>query len=258
MQNAEQRSALDRAQAQLEHSQRELARQEELDRQGLTTQQSLNDAAYQVQQDKISLADAERELGYTTVRAPISGTVTQRNVNLGDNVSAGQPLFEIIDFESIVALVYIPEKDLSQLAVEQPARILAKAVSQDAYVGKIKRIAPVVDARTGTVKVTVSVGAQKGLRPGLYVDITLVTAIKADALRLPKRALVYDKEQVFAYRLAADRKVQRLPVMPGLTDREFVQPLTSFAPGDTVVIAGQASLKDGSRVQGSESFRRTR
>jgi len=202
-----------------------------------------------VQQDEILVNDAERELGYTTVRAPIAGTVTQRMVNLGDNVTVGQPLFEIVDFESIVALVYIPEKNLSQLAVGQDARILAKAARSGAYSGKIKRIAPVIDARSGTVKVTVAVGAQPGLRPGLYVDVTLVTAIKSDALRLPKRALVYDKDQIFAYRLVADRKVQRLPVIPGLSDRDYVEPLTGFAPGDSLVVAGQASLKDGSRVR---------
>jgi len=249
LQDDEQRSALARARTQLEHSRREWERQQELHGQGLSTDKSLSDARYQLDQDQIGLEEAQRQLSYTEVRAPIGGTVTRRMVALGDNVQVGQPLFEIIDFASMVARVYVPEKTLKDLAVGQPCRVRAKAVRAEPYVGEVERIAPVVDARTGTVKVTVAVGDQPGLRPGLYVDVGIVTAVDPRALRLPKRALVYDDDQIYAYRLAGGRKVERLPVLPGLSSLDHVQPLTGFAVGDTVVVAGQAALKDGSRVR---------
>jgi membrane fusion protein (multidrug efflux system) len=83
----------------------------------------------------------------------------------------------------------------------------------------------------------------------LYVDVALITAVHDDALLVPKRALVYDNDQVFVYRLAPERKVERLPVMPVLSNREFVEPASGLAVGDSVVIAGQAALKDGARVE---------
>ncbi len=249
LQDEDQRSNVDKAKAQLEHSRDELSRQQELQKKGLNTEQALKDARYTFEQNRLAHEDAMRELSYTELRAPIEGTVTKRLVSLGDNVTVGQPLFEIIDFESMVARVYIPENDLPQLAIGQTVRVHVPAAREQAYQGVVSRIAPVVDARSGTVKVTVALGKQPGLRPGLFVDLELITAVDQDALRLPKRALVYDNDQIYAYRLVADRKVERLPVVPGLTGQDYLQPLTNFAEGDTIVVTGQAALKDGTTVR---------
>ncbi len=249
LQDEDQRSDVEKAKSQLEHSRDELTRQEELQKKGLTTDQALKDARYTFEQNKLAYDDAMRELSHTEVRAPIAGTITKRLVSLGDNVTVGQPLFEIIDFESMVARVYIPENDLPQLALGQTARVYATAAREKAYHGVVSRISPVVDAKSGTVKVTVSLGEQPGLRPGLFVDLELITAVDQNALRMPKRALVYDNDQIFAYRLVADRKVEKLPVVPGLTGQDYLQPLSNFAEGDTVVVTGQAALKDGAKVR---------
>jgi membrane fusion protein (multidrug efflux system) len=68
-------------------------------------------------------------------------------------------------------------------------------------VGKVDRISPVVDAQSGTVKVTLRIPSNQGLVPGMYVEVELVVAREDDALRVPKRALVYDDVQSFVYRL---------------------------------------------------------
>ncbi len=249
LQNDEQKSAVEKARARLEHSRLEVKRQEELQKKGLTTEQALIDARYNFEQDRLSLEDAQRSLSYTEVRAPISGTVTQRLVSVGDNVTVGQPLLEIIDFSSMVARIYLPEKNLPRLKVGQKARIVAKAVREEPYEGRVLRISPVVDAASGTVKVTVKVGDQPGLRPGLFVNVALVTAVNHEALRLPKRALIYDNDQIFAFRLLPDHTVEKLRVVVGLSGKDHVEPLTSFAEGDSVVVAGQAALKNHSKVR---------
>lgn len=249
LQDEEQKSAVEKAKARLEHSREELRRQEELQKKGLTTEQALVDARYTFEQDRISLEDAKRTLSYTEVRAPIAGTITQRMVSLGDNVTVGQPLFTIVDFSSMVARIYLPEKTLPQLKVGQVARITAKAVREAHYEGHILRISPVVDAASGTVKVTVAVGDQPGLRPGLFVETALITQVDRQAIRLPKRALVYDNDQIFAFRLLPDHSVEKLRVIMGLKGKDYIQPLTSFTEGDSVVVAGQAALKDKARVR---------
>jgi membrane fusion protein (multidrug efflux system) len=249
LQDDNQRSDVDKAKSQLEHSRDELSRQEELQKKGLTTDQALKDARYTFEQNHLAYEDAMRQLGYTEVRAPIAGTITKRLVSLGDNVTVGQPLFEIIDFESMVARVYIPENDLPRLALGQTARVHAPAARKEAYHGVVSRISPVVDAKSGTVKVTIALGEQPGLRPGLFVDLELITAVDQNALRMPKRSLVYDNDEIFAYRMVADRKVEKLRVVPGLTGQDYLQPLTNFAEGDTIVVTGQAALKDGAKVR---------
>ena len=249
LQNDEQQSQLERTRSQLAKAQREFERQEGLHGRGLATDRALSDATYELDQAKINFSDAERGYSYTEIRAPIAGTVTQRLVNLGDQVQLGQSVFEIIDFNSLVARIFVPEKNLNELADGQRARVFARALSSESYEGSVLRISPVVDPRSGTVKVTVAVGGQEGLRPGLYVDVALITRVNPSALRLPKRALVYDNDMIYAFRLVTGSTVERLPVIPLLSDRDYIEPMSGFAEGDSVIVAGQASLKGGSRVE---------
>ncbi len=249
LQDEEQRNNLAKVTSQHHRAGREHDRLKRLFAENLISEQKFNDAVYELEQLAIALADAERELGYTEVRAPIGGTVTSRLVKRGDQVTVGQHLFDIVDFDSMVARVYVPEKSLARLSTGQPARITAQALGGRAYSGSIERVAPVVDPRTGTIKVTVAVGGQPGLLPGLYVDVGLVTAVHEDAVLVPKRALVYDQERVFVFRLGDGRRVERVPVVPVLSDKEHVEPAGQLDAGDQVVVAGQAGLKGGSLVR---------
>jgi len=248
LQDEEQRNALTKVRSQLDKARREYDRQQRLFDQQLISEQAFTDATHELEQLEIALSDAQRELSYTEVRAPISGTITARVVMLGDQIQTGQHLFDIVDFDSIVARIYVPEKNLQALRPGQPARILAQAIEGREYDGVVKRIAPIVDARSGTVKVTVAVGRQPGLLPGMYVDVDLVTATHNQAVLVPKRALVYDDDEIFVYRLADDRRVERIHIEPMLADKRFVEPRGGLTAGDEVVIAGQAGLKDGARV----------
>jgi len=248
LQDEEQRSELGKVTSQLDKAIREYERQERLFEQKLISEQVFNEATYELEQLEIALSDAKRTLGYTEVRAPISGTITARMVMLGDQVNIGQHLFDIVDFDSMVARIYVPERNLMELRTGLPSRISAQALGGREFRGTVKRIAPVVDPKSGTVKVTVAVGRQPGLRPGMYVDVALVTATHPKALLLPKRALIYDNDQVFIYRLGEERRVERVNVVPVLANKEFVEPKDDLFESDQVVIAGQAGLKDGALV----------
>ena len=249
LQDDEQRSAVAKAEIELKESQRDYERARELFEQKLVTEELFTEAGYAIERNEIALADARRELSYTQVRAPIAGVVTERLVNLGDRVTEDQALFSIVDFDSIVARIYVPEKDMIRLAVAQPARLRADALGSVVFQGSIDRISPIVDPSTGTVKVTVATPRQEGLRPGMYVEVELVTAVHDAALLVPKRALVYDNDQVFVFRLKEARRVERLRVTPLLEDAEFLEPSGGLEVGDELVVAGQSGLKDNGLVR---------
>ena len=170
-------------------------------------------------------------------------------INVGDQITVNQHLFDIIDFDSIVARVYVPEKELARLRVGQQARITAEAAGARQHRGEIDRLAPRVDPRSGTVKVTVAIPPSEGLLPGMYVTVELITEVHDDAVLVPKKALVYDAEQLFVFRLKEDSSVERLLIQAALEDRDNIEPAGVLQAGDQVVIAGQASLKDGSQVR---------
>ena len=250
LQDDEQKSAVAKAEIELKESQRDHERAKELHEQKLVTDELFTEAGYKVERSRLALADARRELGYTQVRAPISGIVTERLVNLGDQVTINQPLFRIVDFDSIVARIYVSEKDMVRLAVGQPARLRADALGGQVFAGSIDRISPVVDPATGTIKVTVATPRQEGLRPGMYVEVELVTAVHENALLVPKRALVYDNDQVFVFRLKGEeRRVERLRVTPLLENTAFIEPESGLEAGDELVVAGQSGLKDNGLVR---------
>jgi membrane fusion protein (multidrug efflux system) len=249
LQDEEQRSALAKAKSQMDQRQREFDRQKSLFDQKLVSEQVFIDAEYQLDQAQLALDDATRELAFTEVRAPISGIVTERSVNLGDFVSVNQPLFRIVDFSSIVARIYVPEQELPRLERGQAVRLTADALGGAVFSGAIDRISPVVDPGTGTIKVTVATPLQKRLRPGMYVQVELVTTVHEHAIRIPKKALVYDNDQVFVFRLSDDRTVERVAVTPALEDPEFMEPADGLVLGDQIVVAGQSGLKDGAKVR---------
>lgn len=249
LQDEEQRSALAKARSQLEKAEREYRRVKRLYDQELISREDFTNAVFEVEQQQIAVDDAERELTYTRVAAPISGTITARYVSLGDQVQISEHLFDIVDFGSIVARVFVPEKHLPELATGLAARITAAATGDRAFEGKVDRISPVVDPQSGTVKVTVAVGRQPGMRPGLYVDVDLVVATRDDAVLIPKRAVVYDNDQMFVYRLGEDSRVDKVFVEAALEDRDHVEPVSGLDSGDRVVVAGQAGLKDDALVR---------
>ncbi|MDA8017709.1 MAG: efflux RND transporter periplasmic adaptor subunit [Thermoanaerobaculia bacterium] len=288
LQDDEQRSQVARMEIDLAKAQREFKRQENLFGQKLVSEQVFVDAQYEVERLSLALEDARRQLSYTEVRAPISGTITQRHVNLGDNVQLGQLLFDMVDFDTIVARIFVPERELPRLQVGQPARIFSSSTGAAPRTGNVDRISPVVDAQSGTVKVTLRIPRNQGLVPGMYVEVELVVAREDDALLVPKRALVYDDVQSFVYRLAplppepepessievaddgeaddgegaeddaeeepelpADGVVERLLIEPVLADRDSVVPSQTdgLKAGEEIVVAGQAGLKDGAKVR---------
>jgi membrane fusion protein, multidrug efflux system len=268
----EARTALDKVETQLAKAQREHDRQQRLFSQELISEQALNEARYELDRLELERKQARQTLAKTEIRAPISGTVTARNVGVGDYVNVGQTLFSIVDMGSLVARVYVPEKELVRLAPGQTVRVVSPALGGSSYPGVIERISPVVDPASGTVKVTVDLPERPGLRPGMYVDVELVAATHDAALLVPKRALVYDDDQAYVFRVTgegADAVARRVPVTAVLENKTHVEPAEGFEAGDRLVVAGQAGLKDGAKVSvyraegvagdgGSEAARATR
>jgi membrane fusion protein, multidrug efflux system len=240
---------LAKAQSQVERASQEFERQKRLHEQKLISDQMFSESEYELRQLKLSRDEAKQQLEYTEIRAPISGTVTRRLVRLGDHITVNQHLFDVIDFDSIVAVIFVPEKELARVALDQTARISATALGREPFPGRVKRISPVVESKTGTVKVTVGVKDKERLRPGMYVLVELVLATRTDALLISKRSWVWDRDQIYVFRLLPERRVERVLVEPLLMDKEYFEPAKGFQEGDQIVIAGHTSLKDGALVR---------
>ncbi|MFT4586503.1 MAG: membrane fusion protein (multidrug efflux system) [Candidatus Binatia bacterium] len=248
LQNDDQQTTCDKALSQLNQAKANFKRTEQMFKGDLVSQRDYDDGKYGLEQLQLAMNEAQRQLDFTEIKAPIAGTITTRLVRLGDQVNPNQHLFDIIDFDSIVALVYVPEKRLSQLEIKKPARITAQSLGDEVFEGFIKRISPVVDSKSGTVKVTLGVKGGGKLRPGMFVDAEIIVSTHPNALLVSKRSIVYDSDQMFVYRLGESNRVARVLVEPVLTDKDHIEPAAGFEAGDQIVIAGQTGLKDGGLV----------
>ncbi|TPV95962.1 MAG: efflux RND transporter periplasmic adaptor subunit [Myxococcales bacterium FL481] len=251
-----QSSQLARADEGLDKARTDLARVQALHRRGVASDQDLAEAQDALRIAKRDRVDRRRDVGNTRVLAPFAGTLTERVVAEGAFVSNGAQLFSLVDFDTLVARVYVPEKELDRIRVGQPARVVGKAAKGRRGTGTVTRIAPIVDAATGTVKVTVALpvaatGTERGFLPGMYAEVTLTTERREGALLVSKTALVRDEERVHVFVLESGEEeptVKRTLVELGLEDDDRVQVVSGLAADQQVVVAGHDGLQDGASV----------
>ena len=253
LENDRQQTAFNQAKFQFENNKIEFARQEKLHEQLLISEADFQATQLAYEQSKLQLENATRELEYTQVIAPVDGTITQRMVKVGDQVNTGTPIFEIIDLKSTVAVIHVPEQYLPKLQPNMAARISSGTFGEKVFDGYIKRISPIVEAQAGTVKVVVGVKELGPLRPGVWVDVELVLDSKDDAILIPKRSIVYDNDQTYAFKVYQDengiRRARQSLVVPQNADKDHIEPTSGFEVGDQVIVAGQAGLKEDSPIR---------
>lgn len=249
-----QTTQLEKAKVNEERARFEFERQQKLFGDNIISDQEFKNAELDYRQQKLLLAEAERELDFTRIHAPIDGTVTVRMINLGDNITSGQHLFDLVDFNSIKAPVFLPESELNRLHTDQSARVYSPVLGNHAYEGYIERISPTVDARSGTVEVLVGLREVQDLRPGMYVNVEIVTDTRDQAILIPKDALIYDADQMFVFRLVPgqafpNRSVERVLIQLAMEDVTSVEPASGIQPGDQIIITGKTGLRADSRVR---------
>lgn len=210
---------------------------------------TIDDARFGYESAKTDLQEAELRLQYTTVQAPIAGVISQRQVVRGQYVNQHEHLFTIVDTTHLLARTFLPEKFSGRLAVGQPAVIATEALPEQRFPARVELISPVVEADSGTFKVTVALlEPPPALRPGMFASVAITMATRADTLMLPKRALTLDGQQPTVYRVR-DGRARRTTLQLGLVDHDAVEVLSGLDEDDQVVVVGQEKLLDGSAVR---------
>ena len=147
----------------------------------------------------------------------------------------------------------MPEQYLPKLKEDMPARLISSTFNNQVFEGYVKRVSPIVEARAGTIEVVVGIRKLGALRPGMWVDVELVLETKDDALLIPKRSIVYDNDQIFAFKQITDtngvNRAKRFLVEAENRDKEHIEPMANFEVGDRVVVAGQIGLKDNQPIR---------
>ena len=191
---------------------------------------------------------ANLEVSYSAVTAPISGVVASRSIKTGNFVQINTPIFRIVDTSQLEAVLNVPERELATLKAGLPVQLAVDSLPGQTFTGRVDRVAPVVDAGSGTFRVICAFEGGGLLQPGMFGRISIAYDQRANALTVPRIALL-DGEGDPAVFVVREGKAARVPVKLGYVDGQWVEVREGLKAGDQVVVAGKAALREGSVVQ---------
>jgi len=240
--------ALAQAQAQLKKLESEYSRSKELFGRQLVSADAHEKIRSELDVQRAAVDIAKLELSYTTITAPIAGVVAQRMVKVGNLIQPNTPMFKVVDTSRLEAVLNVPERELDTLRAGLPVTMQVDALPGRSFTGKVGRVSPVVDAGSGTFRVTAVFAGIGQLKPGMFGRVDIVFDQRANALTVPRDALIEGDGEtaVFAVR---DGKAVRVPVQVGFVTGGFAEIRSGLAEGDGVVTVGKVTLRDGATVE---------
>lgn len=245
---------LRQAQAQRELADANFERARSLVQNRAGTQRALDEAQAARNTAQAAVELAEATLAKKTLLAPFDALAGLRRVSPGDYVSEGDDIVNLEKIQPLKVDFRVPEIFLASLGVGRTITVRIDAYRERAFEGKILAINPLVDAGGRAIVIRAQVDNGEGLlRPGLFARVTLTLAEEAQALFVPEEAIVPEGGRQFVYRIEAGAEGRpitalRTEVEVGQRVPGEVQIRKGLAPGDRVVTAGAAKVRDGATV----------
>jgi RND family efflux transporter MFP subunit len=210
---------------------------------------SVTAAEAQLADARSRLASAERDLGDAIISAPLTGVVSERAVNVGDVVSPGTALFTIIDPSSMRLEASVPSDALQALRVGATVQFQVRGYDQ-AFEGRIERIAPQADRTTRQVPIYVAIPNTGGcLVAGLFAEGRVVSD-SATGLIVPEHAVNMAGGMPWVLRVT-DGRAEKVPVTLGLRDprTERVEIASGVGEHDILLRGAAQGITPGTPVQ---------
>jgi len=238
-----------RAKATMDRLYNDYKRNQELFNKQLISAEQFENSKFEYESQKAEYELTNLKLEYTQIKAPISGVVSQRMIKVGNMVNTDQEVFKITDFDPLLAVLHVPEHEMSKLRVGQTSVIQVDAIKGESFTGEVLRISPVINPETGTFKVTIAIKDEsKQLKPGMFGRVRIVYDTHDDALMIPKEA-VMNEDGISSVYVINDKMVFRRNIQTGYVNGANIEVLNGLIDGDSVVTIGQSSLQDSSLVQ---------
>ena len=253
----------EQAQLAAAEAQLELARLNFERMQGLIGQDAVSRAEYDAasaahKQAEARIHEIRAAIERKTIRAPFSGSLGIRQVNLGQYLSGGDPVVPLQSLNPIYVNFGVPQQDIGQIRIGRTVRITASDLGDVAFTGHVTAIDSVADQTTRNVQVQATLSNTGGrLRPGMFVQAQVLIGANQAVIALPASAINYapygdsvfvvselKNEQGQAY-----RGVRQQVVKLGGARGDQIAVLSGINPGDEVVTSGVFKLRNGAAVQ---------
>ncbi|MBN9560383.1 MAG: efflux RND transporter periplasmic adaptor subunit [Alphaproteobacteria bacterium] len=250
---ARSKSALTQAQA---------AREADLRRKRITSEQDYQIARQAAEQAAVELRAAERKLALlgldpttagrgpagvpvrVAVKAPFDGTLIERRVAVGDQVTEATPLFRLANLDRVWVIASVFSKDVAKVATGEAATVALEGYADRRFEGKVTWISDVVDEKTRTLKIRVELeNRDRLLRPGSFARVTITPGTDTSVLTIPATAVQRQKDQAFVFVDGGSGTFRKREVTLGSRRRDRVEVTRGLEAGEKVVTQGSFALR---------------
>ncbi|MBS3948169.1 MAG: efflux RND transporter periplasmic adaptor subunit [Dethiobacter sp.] len=202
--------------------------------------------AAQVRQAEAGLELARLNLNHARIVAPVAGLVVAVNAQAGNMASPGVPVVTLVGLDGVTVTARLTEQAVGLFSPGMAVEVEVPAVGVTLD-GEVQEVAPSAAAGARSFLVKARMASAEGLRPGMFARLRLAVDERAEAVLLPRAAVLQQEGRYFAFTIK-DGKAVRREVTVGLQDESFAEIVTGFAAGETVITAGQQFLNDGATV----------
>jgi multidrug efflux system membrane fusion protein len=214
----------------------------------------------QIAADQAAIENAQTQLGYATIRAPLTGRTGLRLVDQGNIVHAGDTngIVEIAQIQPIAVLFTAPQQQLRSIAdAMKRGKVPVTALEADGETvlaeGELSLINNAIDAASGTVRLKATfANADERLWPGLSVNTRLQVNTLKSAVTIPADAVQRGPNGQFCYVVGEGDKVARRDIQVGPYSQGMAVIEGGLKPGDRVVTSGQYRLTDGAKIDSGD------
>lgn len=240
--------ALDQARTNHEQA---LNRQRAAQSQLLVSRAKIDEARAQVAQSQAALERAEEELANATIRAPISGTVLTRDVEIGSPVSSilnlganATLVMTLGDIGHVFVRGKVDEADIGFVRLGMPARIKTESFKDKVFTGKVTQISPIGAEKDNvtTFEIEVSIeNSTQELKANMTANAEVILEERPQVLTIPESAIAYDASRAASVEVAdpgADGGRRKVAIKVGISNGTRTQVVEGLKAGDKVVLPG--------------------
>ncbi len=223
------------------------------------TQQTVDTDLATLKSDRAQVEQQQALVGYKTLKAPFSGRLGIREVDLGQYIAAGMPVVTLQQLDPIYVDFYLPQQSLAKIKVGQPVAAKIDTYPSITFSGEVSSINSLVDTATRNVQVRATLANRDNrLLPGMFATIDIDVGSPQDYVTLPATAIAYNSYGNIVYLVvkkptgknaASEGVAQQTFVTTGPTRGDQVAILKGVKDGDAVVSAGQMKLHNGTPVK---------
>jgi membrane fusion protein (multidrug efflux system) len=254
----QERAQLASLEAQQELAQANFGRMRELVNAGVISRQEFDQATSQQKATEANVAEIKATIARKTIRAPFSGILGIRKVNLGQYLPAGSPIVSNQTLNPIYVNVGVPQQAVAQVHVGRKLQVTTEDVAGKVFTGTVTAIDAEVDPTTRNIQIQATLPNPDGkLRPGMFVNVQLAVGASHPVMPLPASSINYAPygDSVFVITDLKDPKgqtyrgVRQQFVKVEGARGDQVAIISGLNPGDEVVTSGVLKLRNGAAVQ---------